>query len=170
MDNKYHIEIYDKKRHNTKEFQCDVEELDRYLKEQASQESKKKISVTYIIHEVSSEEVIGFYTLSSFAISVHDLSESAIKKLPKYKALPTVLLGRLAVDRRYQGKRIGEYLLLDALKRSYILSKQIASYAVVVDAKNDKARIFYEKYGFIRLITHPFTLYLPMKTIEMLVI
>jgi ribosomal protein S18 acetylase RimI-like enzyme len=77
------------------------------------------------------------------------------------------LIGRLAVDRDYQGKRIGERLLLDALGRSLVAWREIASVAVLTDAKNEVAQRFYEHFGFQVLPTeqHERRLFLPMGTV-----
>lgn len=169
MAQKYHIELFDNKRHDIKEFNCGIEGLDKYLKEQAGQETRKKITAVYIIREKSSDKVIGYYTLNSYSIELTNLPENITKKLPKYKVLPTILIGRLAADSKYQGKRIGEYILLDALNRSYNLSKQVGSFAVIVESKDQKSRRFYEKYGFIKSINQELKLYLPMGTIKKLI-
>ncbi len=109
--------------------------------------------------------VVGYYTLSAFSINLPQLPASQIKKLPKYPAVPATLLGRLAADRGHRGRRLGECLLMDALARSLRTSAEIASYAVVVDAKNDEASAFYRRYGFVPLKDYPNRLFLPMKTI-----
>ncbi|WP_410526069.1 GNAT family N-acetyltransferase [Rickettsia endosymbiont of Ceutorhynchus obstrictus] len=86
-----------------------------------------------------------------------------------YYPLPGILIGKLAVDMKYQGLGIGSELLIDALKRIYIASKNVFGiYAVIVEAKNDKAKLFYEHFGFINFHNKPKSLYLPIKTIEIL--
>ncbi len=77
---------------------------------------------------------------------------SSLKKLPEsYTSVPATLLGRLAIDIKYQGKGFGEVLLIDMLKRSYDISKEIGSFAVVVNPIDEEAERFYEKYSFIKL-------------------
>ncbi len=168
MLQKYRIELFDRKRHDIEEFTCGIEKLDKYLKEHASQETRKKVAVVYAIREKSCAKVIGYYTLSSYSIELTNLPGNIIKKLPRYKALPAILIGRLAVDSKHQGKGIGELILLDALRRSYRISKQVGSFAVIVDAKDQKSRVFYEKYGFIKTLKQELKLYLPMGTIKKL--
>jgi len=107
--------------------------------------------------------VAGYYTLSQTGINMVELPTEITKKLPKYPVAPATLLGRLAVDRNYQGKGLGEILLMDALHRSS--RNEIASIAMVVDAKDDNARSFYEHYQFIRFPDYPNRLFLPMTTI-----
>src|SRR5438477_3818223 len=83
----YSIELFDSKKHNTNEFSCGSEKLDKYIKEQAGQESRKKVTVIYIIHEAQSPKIIGFYTISACSVDATLLPQNIAKKLPKYKAL-----------------------------------------------------------------------------------
>jgi GNAT superfamily N-acetyltransferase len=164
---KYIITHLDKK-HVKEKFKCGVEALDIYLKTQANQDTKKNIAVTYTLTAENSEEVLGYYTLSSIGVFPGELSEEIVKKLPRYPVLPGILLGRLAVNKNYHGKKIGVYLLLDALKRSLLVSEQIGIVAVIVDAKNDTATMFYKKHGFIELLKSQYRLFLPLATIKKL--
>lgn len=110
----------------------------------------------------------GFYTLTQDNIASGDLPPELIKRLnlPRYEQIGASLLGRLARDLAYKGKGVGELLLVDALKRSLALSRQIASAAVVVDAKDEKAHKFYQDFGFIPFPESQKRLFLPMITIE----
>ena len=100
------------KKHDRAAFSCGYEELDRYIKERASQEAKKKISASFVLVESGDNTVIGFYNLSATSILLCDLPEKTAKKLPRYPDVPATLLGRLAVDSRYKGRRHGEILLM----------------------------------------------------------
>ncbi len=145
------IELLDKK-HNRNHFDCGKELLNTYLKTQARQDMKRKLSVCFVLVESSTVEVQGYYTLSNNSVPLTSFSESIQKKLPKsYKSIPVTLLGRLAIDQKYQGHGIGKILLIDALKRSYEVSKEIGSFAVVVDPIDEEAERFYKKYDFIKL-------------------
>jgi len=110
----------------------------------------------------------GFYTLTQDNIASEDLPPELIKRLnlPRYERIGASLLGRLARDLAYKGKGVGELLLVDALKRSLAMSRQIASAAVVVDAKDEKAYKFYQDFGFIPFPESQKRLFLPMITIE----
>jgi len=112
------------------------------------------------------DSVLGYYTLSSHTVRREDLPEPVIKKLklPKYTFIPATLMGRLAVDVQHRGKGIGETLLIDGLKRSCIQTAQIASFAVMVDAK-EEALEFYIRYGFVQLPGSN-RMFLPMSTIR----
>ncbi len=156
------------KKHDRSAFACGIDALDRYLKIQANQDIKKNVSVTYVLTPHNSEQIFGYYTLSSIGIFADELSEKIIKKLPRYPVLPGVLLGRLAVDKKFQGKKIGLCLLMDALKRSLTISNQIGIVAVIVDAKDEKAAAFYKHYGFIALPDNIHRLFLPLSTIKKL--
>jgi predicted GNAT family N-acyltransferase len=90
------------------------------------------------------------------------------KKLPKnYQSIPTILLGRLAIDKEFQGFGYGKILLIDALKRSYEVSNEIGSFAVVVDPIDKTAEEFYLKYDFIKLPDSG-KMFITMKTLKLL--
>ena len=145
------IELLDKK-HNRTEFDCGKELLNNYLRNQAGQDVKRKLSACFVLTEDETNRIQGYYTLSNNSILRTKFSENIIKKLPKsYESIPTTLLGRLAIDKDFQGKGFGKILLLDALKRSFDFSKEIGSFAVVVDPIDHEAELFYEMYDFIKL-------------------
>lgn len=156
------------KHHKRADFSCGEDALDRYIKQQASQDQKRRISAPFILVDKIKSQIAGYYTLSMTSIALNDIPEKTAKKLPKYPLIPAVLLGRLAIDERYKGKKLGEYLLLDAMKRSLDNSSEVAAYCLVVDAKDDKAKSFYKKYGFIEMVDNKYRLFIPMKTIEIL--
>ena len=152
--------------HKKKKFNCGKELLDNYLHKQASQDVKRKLSVCFVF--IDQEEVVkGYYTLSNAGISKGSLPKDLSKKLPlSYTDLPVTLLGRLAVDKSVTGKGLGELLLMDALKRSFDVSKSnIGSMAVIVDPIDEEAVRFYKKYGFI-LLPDSGKMFLTMKTIS----
>ena len=109
----------------------------------------------------------GYYTLAAGAFDISCLPEVVRKKLPKHP-LPTIHLGRLAVDREFKGKRLGETLLFHALQGALELSEKLGAFAVDVWAIDDAARAFYEKYGFGSLEDNQWHLYMPLRTIEIL--
>lgn len=154
------------KHHDRAAFDCSVEALGRYIREQAGQDAKKKIAATFVLTGDAPATIAGYYTLSSTSVNVGELPEQVTKKLPRYPLMPATLIGRLAVDWHYQGKGYGELLLVDALRRSLISTEQIGSVAVVVDAKGDKAKAFYEHFQFIRLVNYSHRLFLPMAVIQ----
>ncbi len=157
-----------KSSHYREDFCSGKELLDNYIKKQASQDIKKKLSVCFVIieNEDQKEKVKGYYTLSNSGIPREMIPESYQKKFPKsYTTIPVTLLGRLARDKNFKGKRAGEFLLMDALYQCYLAAKKIASFAVIVDPIDKEAESFYEKYGFIFLPDSK-KMFLPMKTID----
>jgi GNAT superfamily N-acetyltransferase len=160
-------ELLDKK-HRKKDFYCGKDMLDTYLHNQANQDVKRILSVCYVKEDSSTGLIQGYYTLSSSSVSKDLIPFENQKKLPpSYSSLPVILLGRLAVDKRFHGKGLGKLLLIDALYRCYNSSKTIGSHAVIVDPLDDEAESFYLKYGFIKLFDSG-KMFLPMKTIETL--
>lgn len=139
--------------------------LDNYLKKQASQDVAKHVAVCFVLTP-DGKSVAGYYTLSQYSVDLVKLPEETAKKLPEYPEVPATLLGRLAVSERFRGQKLGEFLLLDALYRCLQQSKQVASDAVVVDAKDEPAKSFYEHFEFVALPDIPNRLFLPMKMIE----
>jgi GNAT superfamily N-acetyltransferase len=148
-----------------KSFGCGKTSLDHYIHEQAGQDIRRKLAVCFILID-NDNKIKAYYTLSNGSIPSEGLPEDYRKKYPKsYNHIPVTLLGRLAVDRKYQGQGIGKLLLIDALKRSYEASlKSIGSMAVIIDVLDSEAEKFYLKFEFIRLPDSA-KMFLSMKTI-----
>ena len=153
--------------HDRGRFTCGIEALDNYLKKKASQDIAKHSAACFVLTP-DGKTVAGFYTLSHYAVDLAVLPGEIASKLPKYPEVPVTLLGRLALSQAFRGQKLGEYLMLDALYRSWVQSKQVASAAVVVDAKDASARRFYEHFDFLELPSTPNRLFLPMRTIDRL--
>ena len=129
-------------------FACAIGELDDYLKRQVSQDVKRNAAACFILHEAGSTEIRGYYTLSAHSLALETLPEALQKMLPRYSQVPATLLGRLAIARQWQGKGLGELLLLDALRRAWENREVIGSWAVVVDTINEEAERFYRHFNF----------------------
>jgi GNAT superfamily N-acetyltransferase len=151
--------------HDRSAFESGVEPLDRYFRTQAGQDARKSLAAPFVLL-LPDETIAGYYTLSSTSVQLAELPEQTVRKLPRYPLVPATLLGRLAVDRRQQGKGYGRFLLADALYRA--ARSEIASFAVIVDAKDDSARRFYERESFLPLPSHPMKLFRPMADIRRL--
>jgi GNAT superfamily N-acetyltransferase len=108
---------------------------------------------------LSDGTIAGYYTLSSTSVQLGELPEQTVRKLPRYPLVPATLVGRLAVDRRQQGKG---YALYRAAR------SEIASFAVIVNAKDDNARRFYERESFLPFPDQPMKLFRPMADIRRL--
>lgn len=133
-------------------FRCGKHPLDDYFKRHALKNDEAGISRAYVLRraddETSLPRVLGFYTLSMAVVTAEQAARAVEMKLPKYP-LPCALIGRLAVDERAQGRRLGEKLLVDALQRVVDAANMLGCIGVIVDAKDEGAEQFYAKYDFI---------------------
>ena len=152
--------------HDRETFDCGVAALNRYLQQQASQDIRNMVATVLVMVDSEVDLIAGFYTLSAASGSLESLPVEIKKRLPRYLVQPAILLGRLAVDRRYQGQGVGELLLFNALRRSLLISDELAAMSVLVDAKDDRTRGFYERYGFLRLVDDEHRLMIPMSIIK----
>ena len=153
--------------HDRTGFQCGVEALDRYLKKQAKQDIKRRISRVFVATESDNPKaVIGYYTLSTLSIELNQLPEKIARKLPKHP-VPAALIDRPATCNVARGQGVGKLLLADAVKRTLAVSDQIAIYAMVVDAIDDNAKGFYEQFGFSRLSDDSSRLFLPLISVRL---
>ena len=154
------------KNHQKSDFDCEIELLNHYIQKQAKQDVNRDLSACYILNEISEKRVLGYYTLSGNSFDRNEFPTEMIQKLPpSYSNLPTILLGRLAVDKREKEKGFGAILLMDALKRCVDISKSLGVLAVIVDPFDENAIRFYKKYGFI-LIPSNNKMFIPIKTIQ----
>ena len=149
--------------HDRAAFSCNEPALDLYLKRQASQDVRRRIAQVFVAIGDAPERIAGYYSLSATSFDRARLPPELGKRLPLYP-VPAAVLGRLAVDQAYQGRRIGETLLLDAARRVLWASATLAVYAIVVDAKNERGRTFYERYGFRLFPNTPKRLFLTLDT------
>lgn len=154
------------KRHNRSAFDCGSEALDRYFHRQARQDAERGIAAVVVMNDVECDRVAGFFTLSATGILLSDLPEAISRKLPPHRMLPAMLIGRLAIDLSYAGQGLGGLLLAHALRYALDLSNRIGAIAVVVDAKDEAARGFYERHGFQGMSQDGMRLFMMMRTIE----
>ncbi|MGX2041366.1 GNAT family N-acetyltransferase [Methylocaldum sp. MU1018] len=152
-------------RHDRRGFSCGDSELDGYLKRFARQHAAAKVSRTYVA--ANGATILGYYSLAMSAIRKDQLPDVYQSRFPNFP-LPVARLARLAVDQRYQRQGLGELLLADALSRCLRLSEEIGMVGVVVDAKHERARRYYERFEFERFPDSPLTLWLPTAAIARL--
>ena len=153
--------------HDRAAFSCGSAPLDDYLKTRARQDAKRLAAAVFVMVPDNAPTVVaGYYTLSATSVALEDVPEEFARKLARYPFAPATLLGRLARDVRFPGT--GKLLLVDALKRAYRQAGEIAASTVIVDAKDDRARVFYESFGFRSLLASANRLFLPMQTIATL--
>ncbi|QIM63644.1 GCN5 family acetyltransferase [Pasteurellaceae bacterium Orientalotternb1] len=147
------------------DFRSTSEALNHYLQAQASQDIKRRVASCFLAL-TSTQKIAGYYTLASTSIPLNALPDELRKKLPRYHSIPAVLMGRLAVDQNLSGQGLGSALLIDAIQR--ILRSEIATYALVVEAKDENAIRFYQKFGFIVFSDTPNKLFYPLNRFKAL--
>jgi predicted GNAT family N-acyltransferase len=152
--------------HDRAAFSCGNASLDRYIREQASQDVKRGLASVFVITAKDDpKQILAYYTLSSRELRLDQLPEEIAKKAGKYGHVGVTLLGRMAVAEKYKGTGLGVLTLMNALHKSLLAATDVASLAVFVEAVDSDAANFYRKYGFIELPEDKLKLLLPMKTI-----
>lgn len=151
-------------RHDRSTFVCGEERLDRYFQTQVTQDIRRRIANCFVAVESTSNRVVAYYTIASASVSTPDLPADEAKRLPRYPTLPAVRIGRLAVDQHYHKRGLGKALLADAAMKA--MTAAPASFALLVDAKDDQAMNFYKHHGFRQLGDLPRVLFLPLATAE----
>lgn len=158
---KLHVTALDAE-HQRKQFDCGETSLNNYLQQYARQNVKHRINKVFVATDINSPKtILGYYTICAGSVRAGDLPHAQKRRLPNYP-VPVALLGRLGVDKNYQGQGLGSILLADAIKRVEQASEVLAVYAIVVDALNQSAAEFYQQFGFIVFPDNPLKLFLPM--------
>lgn len=143
-------------------FRCGEDALDRYFQTQVTQDIRRHIANCFVAVEAVTNNIAAWYTISVASIPLVDLPPDETKRLPRYPTVPAVRIGQLAVDQRFQGGGLGSALLADAASRAQ--KADAAAFTLLVDAKNDQAVAFYQRFGFRTLASQPRTLFLPPAT------
>lgn len=154
---------FDPEVHDRTSFDCGVESINGFLRNQATQWIRKGLSSCWVLESDNSREIIGFYTLSAAALSFKDVIQLAGRHLPKTIQIPALRIGRFGVDVKQQGKRLGEALLIDALLRASLVD--IAWAFVIVDAVDADAAAWYARFGFVPLCSEPLRLVISRETV-----
>ena len=145
------------------DFDCGYPDLNNYLRHYAVKNDQLSIGKTFLA--LSDSIVAGYFTISTAQIVSAELPETLRIKLPRYP-VPAFRIGKLAVNKELQGLGVGQWLLHQALEKAVLVSRDVAIYAILVDAIDEKAKQFYLKYGFIPFQEFPLTLFLPLETIK----
>jgi GNAT superfamily N-acetyltransferase len=145
--------------HDRANFSCGVAVLDRYIRELATQDIRRRVSNCFVAVDTAGK-VAGYYTLAATSLPLPELAPDHARRLPRYTAFPACLVGRLAVDQALRGQGLGGALLVDAMARA--LRAEPAIFAMIVDAKDEAAVRFYLHHGFQRFVSRPMSLYLPL--------
>lgn len=152
------------RRHDVAPFSSGVAPLDRYLREQASQDARRGFSAVFVAVPSGAATVAAYYTLSMASVSLDAIPEELRRRMPRYPSVPAIRLGRLAVATGAQGQGLGTFLLIDAMHRA--MQSEIAWAAFIVDAKDDGAVRSYRQFGFASFHDDARHLYLMRRTIE----
>ena len=147
-------------KHNRAGFSCGDATLDEWFHRRAGQDEKRNVARIFVAID-DRFGIVGFYSLSTFTLSIVDLPPELAKSLPRYDAIPAALIGRLARDERVRSEGVGDLLLADAVRRTLGAAQSIAVFAIVVDAKDERAAAFYRAFGFEPFLSRPLRLYLP---------
>lgn len=159
------FEILNPNNHNRLDFDCGVEALNKYLQRIANQDQKRSLTKVYVLAD--EQEIIGYYSMSAHSVERDELPKNV--KLGSYSDIPFLLLGRLAVDKKYQGQGYGEALIFHACKTTIDAAEKVGILGVIVDAKDEKAALFYESFGFYKLHKTKNRLVLPISVIAELI-
>lgn len=149
--------------HDRVGFACGSDPLDKYLREQASQDIRRRVSACYAAIDIQTDAVAAYYTLAAGSVPLTELSEAIAKKLPRYPLVPVARIGRLAVSVAYQKRQLGAALLWDAGLRA--MQSGMGVFALVVDAKDETAAAFYKRHGFVGFSSNPLSFVLPIATL-----
>jgi ribosomal protein S18 acetylase RimI-like enzyme len=145
--------------HDRAGFSCGVPALDRYFRELATQDIRRRVSNCFVALDAAGK-VAGYYTFAATSLPLTELPPEQAKRLPRYPSFPACLIGRLAVDRGFRRRGLGSLLIVDAIARA--MRAEPAIFALIVDAKDEAAVGFYEHLGFRRFASRPMTLFLPI--------
>jgi GNAT superfamily N-acetyltransferase len=151
------------KQHDRATFTSGQPDIDDWFRRRASQDERRNIARVFVAID-SERRVIGFYSLSSYTLALDELPADLARKLPRYDAIPAARIGRLARDERVRGQGTGELLLADAVRHILGAARSVAVFAIVVDAKDDRAALFYHRFGFQPFPLAPKRLFLPTST------
>jgi predicted GNAT family N-acyltransferase len=149
--------------HDRASFTCGVVALDRYFRNQAGQDERRRVTACFVLLDATNGRIAGYYTLSAGGIPLAEMPDPLAKRLPRYPSVPVARLGRLAVSRACRGLKLGGALLWDAVDRA--TRSEVAVYALVVDAKDEEAEKFYRHHGFTAFASAPGTLILPLRPV-----
>lgn len=151
--------------HDRKTFDCGDAALNLYLRQFANQDQNRGLSRVYVLAE--QRRIVGYYSISAYSVSTDELAGQT--RTGAYRELPFLLLGRLAVDQAFQGQGLGDALIIHAFKTTVEAAEKIGIFGMIVDAKDERAAGFYQRFGFTRLSASKNRLVLPFSAIKKLV-
>lgn len=149
--------------HRLDEFTCGEASLDEWLKRRALSNQSSGASRTFVVADQEGR-VFGYYAMAAGAVSHHMATSGVRRNMPD--PVPVMVLGRLAIDHRAQGIKLGAALLQDAVNRAVAVSQNAGVRALLVHALHDRAKLFYQHYGFLESPQHPMTLMLRLNNVK----
>jgi GNAT superfamily N-acetyltransferase len=147
-------------KHERAAFSCGVAAFDDWFRLRAGQDEKRNVARVFVAID-DQRRIVGFYSLSSFTLAIADLPPEHAKRLPRYDAIPAALIGRLARDEKVRGEGVGDLLLADAVRRVMGAARSLAVFAIVVEATDEQAAVFYRDFGFVPFPNRPLRLFMP---------
>lgn len=161
-DDRFHVEALSST-HDRSAFCCGNDSIDRYFRQTATQDIKRRLAHCFVVVETATGKLAGFYTLTSSSIPLDEIPDVLRNKLPRSLPVGVALIGWLGRDIAFKGQKIGEKLLMDAIRT--IASSPIAAHAIIVDAIDDEAAKFYRRFGFVNLVAgRENRMYIPVAT------
>jgi len=152
--------------HDHTDFDCGVTALNDYLRRYARQNHETGGAKTFVaVAHAGSTTILGYYTISPGAIAFAKIPSAVTRKLGRYE-VPVFRLGRLAVSTSMQGRGLGADMLLAAGERALAVATQAGGVALAIDAKDDRAAAWYERFGALRLLDDPLKPVLPLEVIR----
>ena len=148
--------------HDRTAFVSGNDRIDSFFRTNVSQDTRRRYAACYVLIEIETHKLAGFYTLSSTSIPLTEMPPEIARKLPRYPTVPAILIGWLGRERAFRGQNIGAMLLYDAIAR--IAASPAGAYAICADAIDDDAVAFYRKHQFTSFAGRPGSLFLPVAT------
>ena len=148
--------------HDRAAFDCGVAELNEYLRRYATQDRRRNVSQIYVLVDSdNTNQILGYYTLSAAQVESMEIAHDERRRLPRYP-IPAFRMGRLAIRSESQNTGLGEVILGCAVERCLKARKEVAAFALIVDALDESAKSYYEHFGFTPFADQPLSLYLPL--------
>jgi GNAT superfamily N-acetyltransferase len=153
------------KAHDRRSFRSGSAAIDDWLENRAGQDVRRDVARVFVaVDAAAPTRVLGFYSLGAFTVTLDDLPAEAARRLPHYPAIPAALIGRLARHESMKGSGLGGRLLVNALRRVLAVGESLAVFAIVVDAKDERAAAFYQSFGFQPISRQPQRLFISAST------
>ena len=160
------ILLLDGASHDKTSFDCGVERLNLYLRNRAVDYAENDISKTYVATPKAGNEVLGFCAVAANSIQRAELSHAVRRRVGKYEQVPAIIIGQMAVHKARQRGGIGGSLLTYVLRLADALSRKVGIALVILEARNEEVKRFYERYGFRELPRAPLLMFISMREIR----